>query len=258
MVKGFVSALRTLTILPVPGKDSDRMVSALPWFPVVGLVLGSLLYGAARLFSGVAGGTWPEATAVAVLILGIVLTRGLHMDGLADWADGFWGGRERDEVLRIMKDTQVGTFGVCALACIVLAKWVCLTRLIVAGVPEWVIVAYVASRTCQVDMAVAQPYARDNGGTGAPFVKGAGLLHLSVAGAVAFALLLVVPGLDLTSIAAVALGWLVARAFGLWCHRRVGGVTGDLLGACSEIVETVVLAFGAIAADLPRLWLMKP
>jgi len=107
-------------------------------------------------------------------------------------------------------------------------------------------------------MAVAQPYARDNGGTGAPFVKGAGLLPLSVAGAVAFALLLVVPGLDLTSIAAVALGWLVARAFGLWCHRRVGGVTGDLLGACSEIVETVVLAFGAIAADLPRLWLMKP
>ena len=126
--------MRTLTVLPVPGRDAGNMASSLPWFPVVGLILGWILCGLAHAAQYVvdmvgpifAPDTWYPSTpwhggvAALLLIGGVVLTRGLHLDGLADWADGFWGGHDRDTVLRIMKDSHTGAFGNIAVTCMLL------------------------------------------------------------------------------------------------------------------------------------------
>jgi len=208
-------------------------------------LLGGILWGIVRLSYLIPWSLWPEGTAVLVVITGTVLTRGLHLDGLADWADGFWGGKDREDVLKVMKDPRVGTFGSLALVLVLLAKWVFLTRLVAEGTPIWIIAAYIVSRTCQVDLAGPQPYARPEGGIGGAFIRKANLRHAALAAVLAGILLLGVCGLNGTWIATLALGLLISRAFGLRCGARIGGVTGDLLGACSEIVETAVLAVGA-------------
>jgi len=241
---GLVTALRTLTALPVPGTESCTLAGALPWFPVVGLLLGVLLYGVAAGLSFMTSGSWPGGVAVGVLIAGVVLSRGLHLDGLADWADGFWGARDREKTLAIMKDPCVGSFGAVAIVCVLLSRWVCISGLIGLGGADWIPAAMIISRSMQVLLAVSQPYARAEGGTAAPFVNGATQRthNMTLLGAVA--LLLVAGRLDWTWLAAFAFAWAATWWFGRWCRRRVGGVTGDLLGACSELTETMALAFG--------------
>jgi len=246
LIKGLATAMRTLSILPVPGKDADNLSTALPWFPIVGLVLGAMLHGAAALCGNTPFGQWPEATAALLLAMGIVLTRGLHLDGLGDWADGFWGGRDRESVLRIMKDSQLGTFGVCALIFILLTQWVALTRLVGTGASKWIIAAYIISRAVQVNLAVSFPYARKEGGTGAPFVRDASARHLLLCILISIALLIFVYGVHWTPLALLVGGFVMAQTFGFWCKKRVGGVTGDLLGASSVLVETSVMVAAAV------------
>jgi adenosylcobinamide-GDP ribazoletransferase len=246
MLRGLITAIRTLTILPVPGRDAEKMSASLPWFPVVGLLLGAILYAAARGALALSPLVWPEAVGILVVVGGAVLTRGLHLDGVGDWADGFWGARDKDKVLAIMKDPRSGAFGVIAIVSILLSQWVCVTRLAGAGGLGWIVAAGVISRTIQVDLAVAHPYARAEGGTAAPFVAGAGAKHLLLALLAAGALLVAVGRGSPVCLAALAVAWLMGRLFGAWCRRRVGGITGDLLGAGSELTETAVLAIGAV------------
>jgi len=122
MTWGLVTAFRTLTILPVPGRDAGEMASSLPWFPVVGGVLGSLFAALALVTNELSGGHWPGGAAAAALAGGIVLTRAIHLDGLADWADGFGGGGDRKKTLAIMKDSATGVFGVTAIVAVLLIK----------------------------------------------------------------------------------------------------------------------------------------
>ncbi len=239
MIAGIVTAFRTLTIFPVPGRDAEDMADSLPWFAVVGCVMGFIVYGLCRLTGFVGAGAWPEGVAVVALVAGTVLTRGLHLDGLADSADAFGSISDKHRTLQIMKDPHVGVFGVLALVTVLIAKWVAFTRLAAGSGLIWIAAAYIVSRTSTVELAGWLPYARPEGGTGAAFVQNAGRRHRLWALFSALALLLVIYG----SAGALLLGvgWIVSRLFGLWCRRRVGGVTGDLLGACSEIVETVIL-----------------
>jgi len=249
-MRGLITALRTLTSIPVPGRDAVKMSSALSWFPAVGLLLGLTVCGMIRLQWLAVGSSWPQGAAVLTVIAGVFLTRGIHLDGLADWADGFWGSRDRERVLAIMKDSRIGSFGALAVVCVILAKWVCLVRLIGMGSLEWIIAAYVFSRTMPVVLLVAEPYARAGGGTAAPFALGAGKTHLATAMLLAVVLVLLVCGLHwILWPAMLAAAWCFTRCFGWWCRKRVGGITGDLLGACTEIVETMMLATGSFLAS---------
>lgn len=248
MLKGLVTALRTLTVFPVPGRDAEKLSSALPWFPMVGALVGGILYTVARGAGALSPLAWPEATAVLVVAGGAIITRGLHLDGIADWADGFWGARDKDRVLTIMKDPRVGAFGVVALVTVLLAKWVCVTRLAMAGDLRWIVVATIVSRTMQVGLAVSYPYARAAGGTAGPFVSGARWPHLLSALLIAVALLVAMGRKNPLFLTALAIAWVMMRLFGAWCRRRVGGITGDLLGAGSELTETAVLLIGAALA----------
>lgn len=248
MMRGLISAIRTLTAVPIPGRDAEKMSSALPWFPVVGLLLGLVICGTIELPALAMGRTWPEGLAILAVVAGVFLTRAIHLDGLADWADGFWGSRERERVLAIMKDPHIGSFGTVAVVSLILAKWVFLVPLIAAGETSWIIAAFVISRTMPVVLLAAEPYARCEGGTAAPFARGAGQKHLAVAMLLATVLLVLFCGLQWIWPAVILAGWGFARLFGAWCRMRVGGVTGDLLGACTEIVESGVLAVGAVFA----------
>lgn len=245
-MSGLVTALRTLTVLPVPGRDAKDFSSSLYWFPLVGFLLGLVLAGVVTISEKFTGTVWPEGTAVLLVLLSAVLTRGLHLDGLSDWADGFWGGRDREKILAIMKDPSIGAFGGTALVIFLLAKWVCITKMLYAGKEEWIIGAFIISRSMQVVLASSFPYARPEGGTAESFINNAGPKHRLTAIILGELLVLATCGINMSSVFVFAAAWIVTIGFGRWSHRKIGGVTGDILGAVSEITETIVLAGGAL------------
>lgn len=251
MLRGLVTAVRTLTIIPVPGPEAQDMSRALPWFPLVGALLGYLLWGLAEIF-GTLSGPWPEGSALVVVAGSALLTRGLHLDGLADWADGFGGGRDRERMLAIMKDSHIGAFGVAAMVIILLAKWTACVRLAETGTLSWLITAYITSRFAMAELAVCLPYARSEGGTGRPFVTSARSSDRFQALGAAGLLVIIVSGA--AGLVMLACGWGICRLLGGWFNRRVGGVTGDLLGACCELTEAGVLILcAAVGSELAGL-----
>jgi adenosylcobinamide-GDP ribazoletransferase len=247
MLRGLFTSLRTLTIVPLPGRDAASMAASLPWFPLAGLLVGLVLSAGAWGVGFVSGGDWPEAAALFILFCGTVITGALHADGLADWADSLGCRGDRARALAIMRDSSVGAFGVLALVLFGLAKWVALVRLVDEGMYLWIVAAYVVSRTMQVELATTLPYARAEGGKAASFVEGARPVHRGLAHALCLAMLVALMGPAGAAVHATSLA--VCRTFRAWCVRRYGGVTGDLLGACNELVETFVMFVGAVAGS---------
>jgi adenosylcobinamide-GDP ribazoletransferase len=244
MMAGLITALRTLTVLPVPGREAVQFSSSLYWFTFVGLLLGVVEAGLAWI--GMSAG-WPELAALLPVIAGILITRGLHADGLADLADGFFGGRTRESVLRIMKDPNVGSFGALALMLLLFLKWVSLLRIVRSGGFGIIVSGVMLARMAQVVLAARLPYARPEGGTASVFVNGAGLPHLwaaLVSGVAMLFLLMRFEPVPSFLLLLAALG--TSAALGLLTLRRIGGVTGDVLGAASEITEALVWTVGAL------------
>ncbi len=244
MLSGLVTALRTLTVLPVPGKDTANFSSSLFWFPAVGLLLGLL-----QLAVGYAGYIlgWNELSAALVVLSGIVLTRGMHADGLADLADGFWGGKTKEAALRIMKDPNVGSFGALALSGMMLLKWIAVLRLLTLGAFGFIAAGVLLARWVQVLLASSLPYARSEGGTAHSFVNGAGWLHALVTTLVMLIFLAALLHFEpLAAVAAVSTALCAGLIIGMLSYRKIGGVTGDVLGAGSELTEVFVWIAGAV------------
>jgi len=238
--------------LPVPGRDADGPASSLGWFPLVGLLLGGIVILALRALGTLSVQLPPDMVALFVLVAGTFLTRAFHLDGLADWADGWWGGYDRGRILSIMKDSHIGTFGVIALVLALLGKWTCYAHLLSGGNYAWIPLSFVLSRMGMVDVAVAHPYARAESGTAARFVQDARPRHEWLAISLTAAILLLWPELPLTHAAmGLLLALLVARLFGMRCHRRIGGVTGDILGAGNEFIELTALTLGVLLQAAP-------
>ncbi|MBI2058494.1 MAG: adenosylcobinamide-GDP ribazoletransferase [Nitrospirae bacterium] len=246
-----MTAIRTLTILPSPGADAVKLSDALPWFPIVGLALGMLLYAGIRMLDFMAGDRWPEGIAAATIVAGTILTGGLHLDGLADWADSLGGGGNRQRMLDIMKDSRTGAFGVIAVVSVILLKWIALSRLISLHLAIWMVAAYVVSRCMQADLAGRLPYARIDG-TAAPFIHPAGMARRAVILGSGLSIMLLLCGFAGGAIFLV--GGLAAWLFGRWCLLRLAGVTGDLLGACSEWTEVLTLFLCAFAGEKIIPW----
>lgn len=247
ILSGFITAMRTLTILPMPGKDAERMADALYYFPLVGALIGGLVTLVTWLFGDVLA--WPLGAGAAGVFMSAWVTRGLHLDGLSDAVDGFYGAATRERRLEIMKDHHVGAFGVVAIVLVLLMKTVALCQLASYGQWAWIPVPFILARLIQVLLAVTLPYARNEGGTAEAFVKQAGASHFIVAAISALVLcglLIQLSGLALL-LAAFIVGYLLAQ----WMKHTFGGVTGDLLGFSSELVECFLLF--AIAALLPCL-----
>lgn len=234
----FFSALRFLTILPVPLKwcgDEHSFHRSPDWYPLAGLLMGLLLAACDLLLRWLL--PLPVA-AVLVLLTLIALSGALHMDGLADTADAFFSSRGRERMLEIMKDSCCGPMGVTAIVVVLLLKLALILALPLQWRSQGLLLMPVAGRCVMPVLSSWLPYARSTEGTGAFIRNGAGFrrcaIALSAMAVLSLALLGLAPGLTVVTLFAAAT-WLTGR----YCRRKIGGYTGDTLGAACELVELV-------------------
>ncbi|CDH46448.1 Cobalamin synthase [Candidatus Contendobacter odensis Run_B_J11] len=239
MIRPFVLALQLLTRLPIPSSSAaprpEELGQSVLWFPSVGLLIGALL-------AGLQIALWridSEVLAALLLTIWVLLTGGLHLDGLADSADAWIGGQgDRDRTLAIMKDPRSGPIAIVVIILLLLNKFAALHLLLAGGAYLALFLAPVLGRTIIILLLITTPYVRP-GGLGAPYANAlprlnCGLLVLLIA-VLTVALLKWQGGVLLITL---GMGF-----FGLrhWLLARLGGTTGDTLGAACELAETVVL-----------------
>jgi len=228
-----------LTIFPV-GRDRSveppQLARSMGLFPAVGLVIGLLLV----VIHWALAPLLPRQVldSLLVLIL-IVVTGGLHLDGMADVIDGLAGGRDREGALRIMKDSRVGAMGAVGLAMILMLKYLCLHNVPKAVTPAALIFMPAAGRWAQVVLACCAPYVRPEGGTGAAFVDHVGMRELLLACVTLAAAALIL--FDWKGGVLLLLLGLAVLVLLHYFRRRLGGVTGDVLGAATELIEVFTL-----------------
>jgi adenosylcobinamide-GDP ribazoletransferase len=243
ILSGFAVAIAFFTRIPVttPGSRAERLADAAWAFPLVGAGIGGVAAFAFLLAQLLGLGDWPAA--VLAVLAGVVLTGGLHEDGIADTADGLIGGHDRDERLAIMGDSRHGTFGVLAIVLSLLLRAAALARIgeaVFAGLA--LIAAHAASRSAlPLAMRVLLPARADGLGAAA----GRPRTPLAIV-ALAIGLLITLAALSPWR-GAIAFGLAGAAVFalGALAHRFIGGYTGDVLGALQQIVEIVVLLTAA-------------
>ncbi len=178
------------------------------------------------------------------------LTGGLHLDGLADAADGMLGGRDRSERLAIMRDVHAGSFAVIAIVSVMALKWAGLAAMPRDVRFEAILLVPCLARFAMVAGAAAFPYAREEG-VGVAFHDAARPIAIIAAGATALAASMVLLGAG--GLIAVAFALCCALAVGAYARRSIGGMTGDVYGATAEITEAGLLLLVAAFAD--RGWL---
>ncbi len=248
-------AFGTLTVLPVRVERWDRAAgrAGMLWAPAAGLAVGAAA-GVAGAAVALLGGPALLAGAVAVAVPAAA-TRGLHLDGLADTADGLGSGKPADEALRVMKRSDIGPFGVLTLVLVLLGQAAALGGLFAAGATVGGCAAAVAGLTGRVAMTAACregiPAARPDGlGVTVASAVPVRAARAALAGCVLAAAALGLPGGPAAAAhcaLAASAGLLTARSLRRRCVARFGGVTGDVFGAVCESAVTaalVVLALG--------------
>ncbi|MFV0474453.1 MAG: adenosylcobinamide-GDP ribazoletransferase [Pikeienuella sp.] len=239
----YLSAQQFLTRLPAPGRighEEDRLARASRYFSLVGLVVG----GVGALVWLAATGLPPQAAALLALGAMAFVTGGLHEDGLADCCDGLGGGRTRERALEIMRDSRIGAHGALGLLFSVGLRAAALAALAPAAGATALIVAAMAGRAGIALVLAAGTYARAEGA--AMTAMGARWPEAALAAGFAF-------------IAGACAGWAgllavfvalaLARLWLCWLKRRLGGYTGDGLGAAEQIGEIAALLILAGAAS---------
>ncbi len=242
-------ALTFLTIWPFPRglqANAAQLAAAMVWFPLVGALLGAVLWLAA---AGLMHLVTPLIAAALTLTLLVVATRGLHLDGLADTIDGLGGGHTPERSLAIMKDSAVGAFGVLGLVSVLLIKFALLAHVLGTGSLPALVVFPVAGRWAMVALAYVSPYARREGGLGEAMTLGVSARHFLAATLMAVLIAGVAGGAAglLALVAVGGLTWLASR----WFRRRLGGITGDVLGATNEVGEAVALLLLVVLKTFP-------
>jgi adenosylcobinamide-GDP ribazoletransferase len=242
-VRAAAGALSFLTRVPLGSRvalDGDDVARGAVLFPLVGAAIGALVglvvVGLdARLTALVAAGL--------AIALEALLTGGIHLDAVADWADGL-GARSRERALEVMREPAIGAFGATALLLDLVVKIAALAA--IAAGPDAVLAvaaAYALGRTVPLALGWALPYARPDAGSGSTLTGGAG--EVSRALGVGLGLGLAVAALGLRGIALAGAAALAALVIGLVARRRLGGVTGDVLGAGTELATTLALVAAA-------------
>jgi len=205
-------------------------------YPLVGLVIAiaQMIVGGAALWVGIT----PQITAGLIIATSVTLTGAMHEDGLADSADGLWGGWEKSKRLAIMKDSRTGAYGVLAIVLSMLLRWAALTAVLQSN--HWIaalIATAMISRAAMVALMTGLPNARDTGlsqsvGRPKPVTAWLAIGTATLGSAIAL-------GLIAGSLLIVA-----AVVTSLWAgiaHRKIGGQTGDILGAAQQFTEIALL-----------------
>jgi adenosylcobinamide-GDP ribazoletransferase len=236
-VSGLAVALRYLTILPVRSaspRGLEALGAAAPWFPVVGLGLGLFLALLARVTAAVFP---PLLAALLTVTAWKLLTGGLHLDGLADCIDGL-AGRDAEHRLAIMRDSRIGAFGAIGLILFLMLELTAVAELDATARWQALVAAPTIARATPPLLARLFRVARP-GGHGAAF--GGGLARTAAPVALAVALLVAIASLGWAGVVALAAALAASVALARFLAARLGGITGDVLGAAIETSELAVL-----------------
>lgn len=239
------ATLRLMSRIPVPEKWADgvefrQLARGVPWFVLVGAMIGALAGLLALVVSQTGGGIYIGAAAYVLAL--VLLTGGFHLDGLADTCDGIFSARTRERMLEIMKDSRLGTFGGLALVFAILLKVFAVIGLAHLPAKEWftlLVCAPIAGRAALVLGMYGQRYAREGEGMGSLYIGQVSFQHAALTllgGALAVGLIAGLHGL-----AAILVTYAVISGLVHYLRRRLGGQTGDTLGALAESAEIVFL-----------------
>lgn len=241
MTRPFVFAWHFLTAIPISRRHHvptvHELAASMAWYSTVGLLIGGLV---ALADVGLRAWVAAEVGNALLIVLLVLLTRGLHQDGLADTVDGVAGGRTVEDRLRIMRDPRVGAFGATALFLSLLLRYAGLLALPSPMRLPVLLCMPALGRWAMVSLAWTSPSARRDGGLAASFLTHLSWQHVTLSSLVlAVALTMALGG----SVAVATLG--VAILLLVFIRQRcltlLGGVTGDVLGATNEVVEIVFL-----------------
>lgn len=244
MILPLLAAIQFLTVIPFPKSfvgGERELEKCVPYFPIVGLLIGIIV----AAFDHIIGFVLPPLPVSVITAIAMTcISGGLHMDGLADTADGFFSARPRDKILAIMRDSRTGVMGVVAVVFLIILKVSLLMSLSPLFRTGIIILMPLAGRCSLVMMMTALSYVRSEGGLATAFGKRKSWLN--VLWASAFLLTagwIAAHGLGLVvSVSSL----LVAALFLVYCFRKIGGYTGDTLGAVCEITE-IIPALAAVA-----------
>ena len=255
-------AIQFLTRLPVPRLrefDPSWLSQSTRYFPLVGVLVGV----ANILIWWIASRRLPASVSIGLMMgVSVLLTGAFHEDGFADACDGLGGGSSKDHILAIMKDSRIGAFGAIGLFFILGLKWTTLLALPGAMLAQFVVASHMLSRWCAIGLIVFLPYVRADTDAKARDFAGrlsvGGWLLSGVIGLLGLAPLAWLgermgAPLDWTAIGAGAAGAaVIAPLGGLYVRRRIGGYTGDCLGAVQQLAELGFLLGGLAAVDSTR------
>ena len=248
-MSGFLGAVQFLTRIPVRTRAAVPHDRVLPWLPIVGALIGALVGGVAAGLAELV----PTAVAAAVAIaVGLLVTGAFHEDGLADVADAFGGGTTRERRFEILKDPRHGTYGVAALCSSVVlrvvgAASIASSSALFAGF----VAAHALGRTGAVAAMGVLPPARE-AGLGADHARRLRPIATTLGIAVALAIVVVVTGWWAGPLILAALAGTGAVA--LLAVRKIGGLTGDVLGAIEQVAECLVIVTVSGLATRHALW----
>jgi adenosylcobinamide-GDP ribazoletransferase len=241
-MKRFLIAIQFLTILPfnIKGRIGEEdFGKSLIYFPIVGLLLGLFLVSIAYISLSLP----PMVRSILILVAWIVITGGIHLDGFADTCDGFYGTRPKEEILKIMRDSRIGTMGAAGVVMLLLFKFAMLSSIRPEDLWKVLVMTVVFARWSQVLACYTSRYAREEGKAkyfieyakkadmfiGALFTLILNWFLMGIKGVILFALLLATIFLFIKHV-----------------KRKIGGMTGDTIGATNEIAEAAALLFSLI------------
>lgn len=236
-----VVAFQFLTRIPMPTIrfQANALPRAIKFFPLVGLAVGS---GAALLQWLLTPHLSRPLVAFAVLSYLVLITGCFHEDGLADTADGFGGGWNREQILVILKDSRVGSYGATALILSLLGRYLLLASLPPEHFAAYVITAHVLCRWSSLPLSHFLPAAREGDSQGARIAGITSLSSLTIGSLLSFAI--VVFALRWDAVAPLIAAVVTVVSSGWFYHKKIGGVTGDCFGATNQLAEIAVYLCG--------------
>ena len=241
MTRPFVFAWHFLTAIPISRNHHEptatELGASMAWYSTIGLMLGGFL---ALADSGLRWFLAAEVVNVLLIVLLVLLTRGLHQDGLADTLDGLAGGRTAEDRLRVMRDPRVGAIGATGLFLSLLLRYAGLLALPQALRLPVLVCMPALGRWAMVTVAWSSPYARSEGGLAAAFLTHLSLHHVLLSSLVLAVALAAGLGI-LAALATMGVGLVLIALVRNGCREWFGGITGDMLGATNELIEILFL-----------------
>lgn len=235
LFRNFLVALSFLTRIPVRHKHEPQVGSAAPWFPFVGIVVGAIVGGVAW---GVSNLTTPLVGAAVGVLCGVLITGAFHEDGLADIADAFVGGWTTEQRLKILKDPLHGSYGVAALCGSIVLRVCALSAIPPREMFVTAITAHCLARAGALALMLTTALARHEG-LGSDYVKSLRISSAVISLIVSLALVIALTGV--WAVAAVGATIVGAVTIRFWSKKKIGGITGDVLGAAEQVSEALIL-----------------